>query len=38
MHVLCVYAVKLLSDFFWIVLGHSLAFFGEKRLATLVDS
>jgi len=32
MHVLCVYASKLLSGF----LGQGLAFFGEDRLATLL--
>jgi len=32
MHVLCVFALKLLSGFFW---EKDLAFFGENRLATL---
>jgi len=35
MHVLCVYAVKLLSGIFWLFLRHGLAFSGENRLATL---
>jgi len=34
MHVLCVYAVKLLSGFF----GTRSGFFGENRLATLQSS
>jgi len=33
-NVLCIYASKLLSDFF----GQGLAFFGEDRLATLLCS
>jgi len=32
MHVLCVFALKVLSGFFW---EKDLAFFGENRLATL---
>jgi len=35
-HVLCVYASKLLSGFFCFFLGQGLAFFGENRLASLL--
>ena len=34
-YALCVYAVKLLSGFFWFFLGQGLAFCGENSLATL---
>jgi len=34
----CVYALKLLSGFFWLFSGQGLAFFGEDRLATLLQT
>jgi len=37
-HVLCVYASKLLSGFFWHFWDNGLAFFGEDRLASLLCS
>jgi len=37
-HILCVIALKLLSDFFWLFLGQGLAFFDEDRLANLPAS
>jgi len=37
MHVLCIYAWKLLFGFLWLILGQGLAIFGEDKLATLLD-
>jgi len=35
MHILCVFALKLLSGISWLFGGQCLAFFDEDRLATL---
>jgi len=32
MHILCVYAVKLLSGFFWLFWDRVMAFFGEALM------
>jgi len=37
-HILCVYALQLLSVFFCFFLRQGLAFFGEDRLATLRET